>query len=162
MPEPMLYCVEREFSSRVECVWDAWTDASQLEAWYHPVGLASIPGTTVSNAVAGGYWAVTVDVPEFGFTAFFFGEYTEVLTHQRLAHTMLYTQSADEFAARDLGGPHHDVTVDFEARGDRTWVRFTQFGELPEGQAEQAQAGMESYFDSLQSFLADLAEGAAS
>ena len=162
MSQPLLYSVEREFSSPVETVWDAWTDASQLEAWYHPVGLSSIAGTTVSNAVVGGYWAVTVDVPEFGFTAFFFGEYTEVLTHQRLAHTMLYTQSADEFAVRDLDGPHHDVIVDFETRGDQTWVRFTQFGELPGGQAEQAQAGMESYFDSLQAFLLSLAEGAAS
>jgi hypothetical protein len=33
------------------------------------------------------------------------------------------------------------------------WVRFSQFGELPEGDAEQAQAGMESYFDSLGIFL---------
>lgn len=160
MSQPLLYSVEREFSSPVETVWDAWTDASQLEAWYFPVGLSSIPGSTVSNAVEGGYWAVSVDVPEHGYAAYFFGVYTEVLKHQRLAHTMLYTQSADEFAARDLSGPHHDVIVDFAARGDRTWVRFAQFGELPEGQAEQAQAGMESYFDSLQSFLAGLAEGA--
>ncbi len=30
---------------------------------------------------------------------------------------------------------------------------ISQFGELPEGQAEQAQAGMESYFDNLELFL---------
>ncbi len=162
MSQPLLYSVEREFESPMASVWDAWTDATQLETWYFPVGLASIPGSTVSNAVEGGYWAVTVDVPEHGYVAYFFGVYTEVLTYQRLAHTMLYTQSAEEFEVRDLGGPHHDVIVEFEARGDRTWVRFTQFGELPEGQAEQAQAGMESYFDSLQSFLVDLAEGADS
>jgi hypothetical protein len=36
-------------------------------------------------------------------------------------------------------------------------VKFSQFGELPEGQAEQAQAGMESYLDSLEQFFGSLA-----
>jgi len=43
--------------------------------------------------------------------------------------------------------------LDFEDRGVNSWVKFSQFGELPEGQAEQAKAGMESYFDSLSNFL---------
>jgi hypothetical protein len=38
---------------------------------------------------------------------------------------------------------------------DVTWVRFSQFGELPEGQVEQTQQGMESYFDSLGEYLDD-------
>jgi hypothetical protein len=32
-------------------------------------------------------------------------------------------------------------------------VKFSQFGELPEGQPAQAKAGMESYFDSLANYL---------
>jgi hypothetical protein len=32
-------------------------------------------------------------------------------------------------------------------------VKFSQYGELPPGQAVQAQAGMESYFDSLEAYL---------
>jgi hypothetical protein len=47
----------------------------------------------------------------------------------------------------------HLIVIDFDNRGDSSWVRFSQFGELPEGDAEQAQAGMESYFDSLGIFL---------
>jgi len=32
-------------------------------------------------------------------------------------------------------------------------VKFSQFGDLPEGEAARAQQGMESYFDSLERFL---------
>jgi len=35
-----------------------------------------------------------------------------------------------------------------------TWVRFAQYGEMPADQATMAQAGMESYFDSLGAYLA--------
>ena len=49
---------------------------------------------------------------------------------------------------------HHLVVVEFEARDFRSWVKFSQFGELPEGMAVRAQAGMESYFDSLGNYLA--------
>lgn len=161
MSLPLLYSVEREFASPVATVWDAWIDAAKLESWYFPVGLSALPGSTVSDARVGGAWAVTVDVPEFSSVAYFFGEYTEVRQYQRLSHTMLYTESAAEFAVRDLTGPHHDVIIDFESRGDCTWVRFAQYGELPEGHAARAQAGMESYFDSLQAFLEDSTSGSA-
>ena len=55
---------------------------------------------------------------------------------------------------RDLTVPHHVIHIDIESRGDVTWAKFSQFGELPDGQAEQAQAGMESYFDNLGAYLA--------
>ena len=54
---------------------------------------------------------------------------------------MAYTQSAEEFAARDESAPHHRILVEFESRDFRSWVKFSQFGDLPEGQAVQAQAG---------------------
>ena len=149
----LLYSVEREYSHSIDRLWHAWTDAGALETWYHPAALAVLPGSVVSEPEVGGWWTAAIDVAAHGFVAYFFGVYTAVEPRVRLSHTMLYTQSADEFAARDLTGPHHDVVVDFESRGESAWVRFSQFGELPEGQAEQAQAGMESYFDSLGAFL---------
>jgi len=149
----LLYSVEREYSHSIDRLWHAWTDATALEAWYHAVGFANVPGSVVSEAEVGGWWTVAVDVPEHGFAACFYGRYTRIEPMTALEHTMHYTQSTREFAARDLTGPHHDVVVDFESRGESAWVRFSQFGELPEGQAEQAQTGMESYFDSLGAFL---------
>jgi hypothetical protein len=43
--------------------------------------------------------------------------------------------------------------VEFENRSGKTWVKFSQFGEMPAEQIPQTQAGMESYFDSLEVYL---------
>lgn len=149
----LAYAVEREIDVPVEVLWAAWTDPVALEAWYHPTDLACLPGSVVSDPVVGGWWTVGVDVPEHGFVAYFWGRYTAVAENARLEHTMAYSQSAEEFAARDESVPTHLIRIEFDARGFRSWVRFSQYGELPESQAIQAQAGMESYFDSLESYL---------
>ena len=149
-----LYSVEREYDIPVEILWAAWTDPVALEAWYHPTDLSNVPGSVASDAVEGGLWTVAVDVPEHGMVAYFFGRYTAVVENARLEHTMAYTQSAEEFAARDETAPHHRVLVEFASRDFRSWVKFSQFGEMPAGQAVKTQAGMESYFDSLAAYLA--------
>ena len=148
-----LYSVEREFLASVDRVWNAWVDADALQEWYHPTDLANVVDSAQSDATVGGVWAVAVDVPAHNFAAYFFGRYTVVVDHIKLEHTMCYTESAEEFVARSDDAPHHLVVVDFESRGEKTWVKFSQFGELPEDHAPQAQAGMESYFDSLAAFL---------
>ncbi len=149
-----LYSVEREVAHPIAELWRAWTDAAALEAWYFPTALGSVPGLTVSDARPGGSWKVSVDVPMNGFVAYFFGEYSVVDHHKRIEHSLHYTQSREEFDAADLSTQAHQIVLEFEDRGSSSWVKFSQFGELPEGQAEQAQAGMESYLDSLEGFLA--------
>lgn len=153
MRHPFLYSVEREFDADIDAVWTAWTQAEALQAWYHPVDMQPLPDTAASQLEVDGLWAVSVDVPAQGFTAFFYGQYTSIIPRSKLVHTMHYTQSAHEFEAHDFSTPSHDVVIDFEARGDRTWVRFSQYGTLPDDEPARAQAGMESYFDSLERFL---------
>jgi hypothetical protein len=68
---------------------------------------------------------------------------------------MSYTQSKTEWETRDMSAPHHEVVLDFEDRGEKSWVKFSQFGEMPAEQIELTKAGMESYFDSLADFLSD-------
>ena len=148
-----LYSVEREFDIPIDILWAAWTDPVALEAWYHPTDLSVVPGSVVSDPVVGGWWTVAVDVSAHGFVAYFYGRYQAVVENARLEHTLDYTQSAEEFAARDESAPHHLIRVEFEARAFRSWVRFSQYGEMPESEAIQAQAGMESYFDSLEAYL---------
>ncbi len=148
------YSVEREFDIPLEILWAAWTDPVALEEWYHGVGMTAVPGSMRSDPVVGGEWSVAVDVPEFEFVAYFYGEYTAVVDQARLEHTMFYTQSLDEFNAKDMTAPHHNIRIEFEAKDFRSWVKFSQFGSLPESDALQAQAGMESYFDSLSDYLA--------
>ena len=153
MTERFLYAVEREYPHPVERLWQAWTTASELQEWYHPTMLDTVADTAESNAVVGGVWAIGIDVSMNGFNAYFFGTYTRVKPLVQLEHTMAYTQSAEEFAARPSDAPTHRIVIDFEARGDRAWVRFSQFGDLPDEQIQATIDGMTSYFASLENFL---------
>jgi uncharacterized protein YndB with AHSA1/START domain len=150
-----LYSVEREYNASMATVWAAWAEAAALQEWYHPTDLLNVPNTAQSDVRVGGRWSIAVDVPQYNMQAFFYGLYTAVEEHKLLEHTMCYTQSAEAFAAMDDNAPNHKVVVNFEDRGGKTWVKFSQFGEMPAEQIPQTQAGMESYFDSLGEFLAE-------
>ena len=149
MTQPFLYSVEREYPVSIERLWNAWTDASELEAWYFPTDLSSTKGATRSEVEIGGLWACGVEVPKHNFTAYFFGKYTSIVPNELLEHTLHYTTSAEEFEAKDFSSESHLIRIEFEDRGASSWSKFSQFGELPEGQAEMAQAGMNSYLESL-------------
>jgi uncharacterized protein YndB with AHSA1/START domain len=153
MKNEKLYSVEREYPVALSTLWDAWMDADALQIWYSPTDLSVVPDSVISEPVVGGWWTVAVDVSAHGFNAYFWGTYSELEENKKIVHSLSYSQDASEFAARDLTALAHRIEIDFEDRGASSWVRFTQIGELPEGQAEQAKAGMESYFDNLAKFL---------
>ena len=153
MQDKFLYSVEREYSQPISRIWEAWTDAAQLEDWYHPTDLKNVPGSSVSEPHVGGWWTIAVDVPEYGFVSYFWGLYTVVDEHRQLQHTMSYSQTEEQFIARDRNAEFATIIVDFEERDKGAWVRFAQYGELPEDQIPLARAGMESYFQSLADYL---------
>jgi len=153
MAERELYFVEREFDCDIETLWSAWTNASELEAWYSPTILSVVSGSVTSEVKVGGRWAVAVDVSMNGFNAYFWGRYSEVIPHVRLVHSLSYSQYEAEFIFADDNAPAHRIEIDFEDRGTKAWVRFTQFGEMPEEQAEASRDGMNSYLDNLELFL---------
>lgn len=153
MTQPFLYSVEREYPVSMDRLWKAWTDATDLESWYFPTDLGSTKGATVSDLSISGLWSCGVEVPEHGFTAYFFGKYTKIEKNQLIEHTMHYTTSSEEFAAKDFSTKSHLIRIEFKDRGSSSLSKFSQFGELPEGQAEMAQAGMNSYLESLAQFL---------
>lgn len=153
MTQPFLYSVEREYPVSIDRLWKAWTDATDLESWYFPTDLGSTKGATVSDLSISGLWGCGVEVPEHGFTAYFFGKYTKIEKNQLIEHTMHYTTSSEEFAAKDFSTKSHLIRIEFKDRGSSSLSKFSQFGELPEGQAEMAQAGMNSYLESLAQFL---------
>ncbi len=154
MTQAFLYSVEREYPVSIGDLWSAWTDPKKLEAWYFPTALKSVPGATESELRVGGLWACGVDVAEYGFVAYFYGKYTKIEHEKLIEHTLHYTQSKEEFQTKDFETESHLIVLDFEDRGESSLVKFSQYGELPEGQAAQAQSGMESYLDSLSNFLA--------
>ena len=148
-----LYSVEREFKSPISKLWSAWTDASALESWHHPIGMSCVPGATESDPRVGGLWSYAVQAPGRESISFFYGKYSLVEFHVRFEHSMHYTESMDAFELKDFNTPAHQISVDFEARGENAWSKFTQYGEAPEAQVPLMKRGMESYFDSLESFL---------
>jgi uncharacterized protein YndB with AHSA1/START domain len=153
MSHKFLYSVEREYSVPIDRLWRAWTEASELESWYHPADLRSTIGATKSVLEIGGLWSCGVEVPAHNFTAYFFGKYSKIVVNELLEHTLHYTTSAEEFAKKDFSTESHMIKIEFQDRGSSSWSKFSQFGELPEGQAEQAQAGMNSYLESLAQHL---------
>ncbi|MEY4655251.1 MAG: hypothetical protein RL523_650 [Actinomycetota bacterium] len=148
-----LYSVERIYPYPPATLWAAWMQEQALSQWYSPVSLKVAEGSVVSEEKVGGIWTVGVDVPEYNFVAYFYGLYTRLEQDKLIEHTMNYTQNHAEFLARLASPEEHLIKIDFEANSNGTLVRFSQFGQLPEGEAEQAQAGMESYFDNLDRYL---------
>lgn len=149
----LLYEVEREYPVQIETLWNAWVKADQLQKWYSGYGLEIIPNSATSDAVIGGDWSIAIDVSANGFVAYFWGKYTEVLFHKKLVHTMFYSQDQLEFNLRGEDQNHHLIEIEFEARNESSWVKFSQFGSMDQEEAEAARDGMESYFDSLGSYL---------
>jgi len=154
MTLPELYFVERVFPYTPPTLWDAWTSSAALQEWYHPQDLAAVAGSAVSEPHVGGKWSIGIDASTYGIVPYFYGRYLEVTPHELLCHTMHYTESAEAFLLADAATEFHHVTIRFTATSGGTVVRFTQFGTLPDGEAARAQAGMESYFDSLGHYLA--------
>ena len=145
------------FDVPVNVMWSAWTTASALEAWCRPTELSVVPGSATSEATVGGAWSIGIDASKFGFTPYFYGQYTEVVPHERLRHTMHDTESAEAFAAAEKTTPFHEIEIDFSEDEGGTTVTFRQIGDLPDDEAARAKAGMESYFDSLAAYLAEAA-----
>jgi uncharacterized protein YndB with AHSA1/START domain len=149
-----LYAVEREVEVSIETLWQAFTDTDALQAWYHPTMLNSVAGATISEAQVDGRWQVAIEVPMDGSVHCFYGRYTHVEPMKYLEHTMHYTVNVVEFKARDESTEFHIVKIEFEDRGDKSFVRWSQYGELPEDQIDMTRAGMSNYLDSLEQYLA--------
>jgi uncharacterized protein YndB with AHSA1/START domain len=150
-----LYSVEREVAVSIDTLWNAFTDTDALQAWYHPTMLNALAGATLSEAHVGGKWQCAIEVPMDGSVHCFYGRYTAVESKKYLEHTMHYTVNLDDFKARDENTPFHIVKIEFEDRGDNSFVRWAQYGEMPEAQIEMTRQGMSNYLDSLEQFLAN-------
>lgn len=151
--QKLAYQVARTFAFPIERLWDCWSDANELENWYSPVELNVVAGSVTSELRIGGLWKVAVDASAYGHIAYFFGSYLEIETNSKLVHTLHYTQSESEFQLANLTTESHLIEITFEQMPAGVLIKFSQFGEMDPGQAQMAQAGMESYFDNLEKYL---------
>ena len=153
MKLPHLYSVEREFNVPLSKLWRAWTDAQSLEIWHHPVGMNCVLGATESEMVVGGLWSYAVQAPGRESISYFFGKYLEITENVKFIHSMHYTESKEDFEIKDFTTPAHEIGVEFQSRSEKSWCKFSQFGQAPVEQVALMTQGIESYFDSLENFL---------
>jgi uncharacterized protein YndB with AHSA1/START domain len=146
------YTVIREIPFSAEKIYQAWTDEQQIPQWYGPVGMNTKEGSVSSDARVGGNWSATVVDPQGGQHQFT-GEYHEVVPNQKLVYTLDYSNPDMPNMPKYPDGVHEVVTLTIEDKGASSVLTFTQNGFLPAAQIPYAQAGMESYFDSLVNFL---------
>lgn len=148
------YTVTRILPFTPKQLWEAWTNEDQLAAWYGPVGMQSPRESVKSDARVGGFWSATVQVPFDGSNHHFFGRYLELQPEQLLRYSMFYATDDDHAEALKEQGQSATITVRIEPAEGGTRLTFEQQGSgLGDDEAAQAQAGIESYFDSLEQFL---------
>ena len=106
--------VTRRFHAPIELVWDAWTSAAQLEAWWGPHGFTTT--TSAFDLTPGGQWACTMHGPDGT-------DYPNLITFREIVHgrRLAYSQSGGR-----VGGPpmRFETTVVFERDEVGTRVTF--------------------------------------
>jgi uncharacterized protein YndB with AHSA1/START domain len=106
--------VTRRFHAPIELVWDAWTSAAQLEAWWGPDGFTTT--TSAFDLTPGGQWACTMHGPDGT-------DYPNLITFREIVHgrRLAYSQSGGR-----VGGPpmRFETTVVFERDDVGTRVTF--------------------------------------
>ena len=147
------YEVERDIKAPVQQIWQAWTNADELAAWYGPVGFETPRDSVTTDARVGGTWSATVVVPMDGSKHAFNGEYLIVEPLHKLVFTLDYASEGVPMVL-DTDRESEVVTLTFTDLGEAgTHLKFRQDGFLPADQLPLAQAGIESYFDSLEQYL---------
>jgi uncharacterized protein YndB with AHSA1/START domain len=133
--------ISRTVSAPPGRVCEAWTDVTQLAAWWWP----QLAGTTYDvDARAGGHYRITS--PAIGATVW--GRYTEVDPPRRLVFTWNWDDGEPEAVVADT------VVVTFEPAGGATLVTVahTSASHEPDGGAEQ---GWNDVLDRLVRVLGD-------
>ena len=124
--------IERTFDADVDLIWQMWTQPEHFKKWYGPKGF-TVPVADMEMRV-GGTRLICMASPDGSMKMWTTGEYTEIVTNQRL----VFTESpADEngnvVSPSAMGMPDGypattEVTVLLENLGGRTKMVMTHAG----------------------------------
>jgi uncharacterized protein YndB with AHSA1/START domain len=151
--------IERTLDAPVGLIWQMWTEAEHVKAWYGPHG-ANIPVAEMDVRV-GGRRLVCMEMktPNGTVQMWFAGEYREVVVNERLIYTeSMCDKDGNVISPSEIGMPagHPETTeiiVELEDLGSRTKMVMTHVGVPADsgGAVGWAMAldKMASYIDSL-------------
>jgi uncharacterized protein YndB with AHSA1/START domain len=105
--------ITRRFRAEIETVWEAWTSAERLAAWWGPTGFTTT--TSRFELTSGGQWAHTMHGPDGT-------DYPNVITYREIVpnRRLVYEQSGGRAGEPTLG---FRATVVFER--DEVGTRLT-------------------------------------
>jgi uncharacterized protein YndB with AHSA1/START domain len=108
--------ITRELNAPVELVWEAWTTPEHIANWWGPNGFTN----TISkmDMKPGGEWDLVMHGPD-GTDYKNKSVFKEVVKHQRIVY-------------EHITGPKFIATVEFEDRGEKTFLRWHMLFETRE------------------------------
>ncbi len=100
--------ISQTLNAPIELVWEVWTQPQHLAQWWGPDGFSNT--IQVMDVKPGGEFNLTMHAPD-GTGYRNKSIYTEVVLHKKLVYD-------------HLTGPKFTATVDFEAQGESTHIRW--------------------------------------
>jgi len=134
--------ITRVFAAPRARVFEAFIDARQMIQWLGPSGY--VMTHVEADVRSGGVWRGCMRSIADGRELWHGGIYREVVPGERLVFT---------FAFEAEGAPHTLVTITFEDRGAKTFMRLSQGVLETSDEVERYRRGWETEFDRLARLL---------
>jgi len=108
--------ITRELNAPIELVWEAWTTPEHIANWWGPNGFTN----TISkmDIQPGGEWDLVMHGPD-GTDYRNKSVFKEIVKHKRIVY-------------EHITGPKFTATIEFEDRGEKTYLRWHMLFETRE------------------------------
>ena len=141
--------IEREFAAPAHLVWRAITEPDLVRQWWH-AGRGEMTECEIDLRV-GGSWRYAMR-PEGGEEFAFYGEFLEIVPHEKIVQTEVFAPFPDDGATN---------TMTLEERDGTTLLRTLVQHQTPEARDMHVnsgmEAGMQDAFDRLERVAISLA-----
>lgn len=133
--------ISRLLKAPIELVWEVWTDPEHIKNWWGPNGFTNT--ITKMDVKVGGEWDLIMHGPD-GKDYKNKSVFTEVIRHKKIVY--------------DHIAPNFRATIEFESRGDTTFLEWHMLFESREElirvvKAVKADEGLQQNVEKLMKYL---------
>lgn len=136
--------LKRTFKADIKLVWEAWTEAEHIAAWWGPPGMNT--EVIEHDFRVGGKWQYVMTMPDDN-KFYSDGEYTDIVALTRIVSSANFKPMTEGII----------IKAEFEAAGDQTNFKFSVIHPTEDYCKAQEKMGFMngwgSVFDRLKSFL---------